>query len=119
MTEYYRQQLDRLPTGMCQRDVDPDRLERIYKELDPVKCYRGTEQWYGYHAFEFAQCNRVLLECPIRGNATYALWGNWQRMAAHPRRYLWEHFPGNYERIIHRGDWRDWIRRIRSALRLR
>jgi hypothetical protein len=117
--DYYRQQADRLPTAMCDRGVDPVRIEKIIHCLHPVKCYRGTKQWDGYHAFEFAESKRVALECPIRGNATYVLWGNWQSMAAHPKRHVWKCFPRNYARIVHMGDWRDWIGRIRGALLIR
>jgi len=34
----------------------------------------------GYILIEFSWSGAVLLECPVVGNATYILWGDWQGM---------------------------------------
>lgn len=115
---HYRKQADRLPAAIRDRGLDEARIERI-NSLEPVKRWVGTKHWLGYIVFEFAQSSRVALECPFKGNATYILSGDWQRMVVHPKRYVWKHFPQNYTRIIHAGEWREWIRRIRRALGLR
>jgi len=115
---YYRREAHRFPADIRSRGIDPTRLETIYKSLRPAKCYRGEEQWHGYHAFEIPGTSRVVLECPMKGNATYVLWGDWQRMAAQPKSYIWKHFPQNYRKIIHR-DKRKWLARTKRALKLR
>lgn len=76
MIRYYRREAHRLPADIRDREIDPARLETITKYLGPIQCYVGTEQWHGYHAFEFAGSSGVVLECPIRDNATYILWGD-------------------------------------------
>jgi hypothetical protein len=112
---YYRGEAHRFPADIQGREVDWTRFEAI-KSLRPAKCYRGKEQWLGYHAFEFPGSSPVVLECLLKGNATYVLWGDWQRMAAHPKSYIWKHFPQSYRKIIHR-DKSKWLAEIRRALK--
>jgi hypothetical protein len=38
--------------------------------------------------FEFGYSRRVVLECPIEGNATYILSGNWKKQVGHSKLYL-------------------------------
>ncbi len=88
------------------------RLEKI-ASLSPVRCYIGKEAWHGYVVFEFKNAGRVVLECPIEGNATYVLSGDWKIMVNHTKAELRQEYANRYTRIVHKGAWLD---RIRQAL---
>jgi hypothetical protein len=113
---HYRQEAECHPGSAWVQEFDESRLLAI-RSLKPAKCYVGEEQWRGYVVFEFGGSDRVALECPRKGNATYILWGDWKRMVAYPKSYIWEQFPQNYRRIIH-GDEGRWLARTERALRL-
>ncbi len=85
-------------------EIDWERIEKI-KSLNPVKCYVGTSGWQGYIVFEFDYTEKVILECPVFGSATYILSGDWRKMIGHSRKYLRTMFPDDYEKIVHKGDW--------------
>jgi hypothetical protein len=114
---YYRREAHRFPADIHDRGIDWTRFESI-KSLRPAKCYVGQEQWLGYVAFEFLGSSRVVLECPVTGNATYVLWDDWKRMVTHPKRYIWRHFPQSYRKIVHK-EKSKWLARTRRALKLR
>ena len=95
------------------REMDFNRIARI-ERLRPLRCYIGKDSWLGYHLFEFAHSKRVVLECPIKGNATYVLRGNWKAMVSHTKAELRENFPHHYIKVVHKGDW---LHRVRLALR--
>jgi hypothetical protein len=61
------------------RSVDNERLVKIGR-LKPSRCSVGTAGYLGYILYEFPWSRAVVLECPITGNATYILWGDWQGM---------------------------------------
>jgi len=71
--EYYRNEACRWLGG---RSVDIQRLERI-ERLNPNRRSVGTRRHLGYILFEFVWSRAVILECPVEGNATYILWGDW------------------------------------------
>ncbi len=114
---YYQREAHRFPADIRDREIEWSRLETIGKALRPSKCYRGEDQWDGYHAFEIPGTSRVVIVCPGKGNATYVLWGDWQRMVAHTKSYIWRNFPQNYRKIIHGGK-RKWLWRVKRALKL-
>ncbi len=95
----------------AEKILDYRRLVAI-KTLGPTKCYIGKELWNGYVVFEFRGRNAVL-ECPVQGNATYVLSGDWKLMVRHTKAYLRRHYDRNYTKVVHKGDWID---RIRQAL---
>lgn len=101
--------------GTNRRQIDWTRLEQI-KALDPVRCYIGKDSWLGYVVFEFAHSASVVLECPIEGNATYVLSGDWKAMVGHTKAELRHRFANRYTRIVHKGCWST---RIRAALHKR
>lgn len=94
------------------RVVDETRLTKI-RTLEPAKCYIGSEKWRGYVLFEFLSRDRVVLECPIEGNATYILTGDWRELVQHSKAYLRRNFSHRCERVFHQGDW---LARVRQAL---
>jgi hypothetical protein len=99
---------------MWERRIQWPRISAL-KSLGPAKCYLGEEQWFGYVVFEFARSDRVVLECPVEGNAIYVLWGDWKSMVTHTKRNVWTHFSQNYRRIVHKGKW---LALTRRALKL-
>lgn len=109
---HYRREESNLPDDLQGRAIEWRRLTNI-KSLRPSKCYIGTEMWLGYTLFEFAYTTKVVLECPIEGNATYIIWGNWKPMVRHTKQHLRDNYPNRYVKVVHKGDWLD---RIRDAL---
>lgn len=104
LISHYRREAKNLPTGLSGREIQWARLTAL-KSLEPIMCYVGTEMWLGYILFEFPNSARVVLECPIEGNATYVLSGNWKTMVKHTKGYLRSKFPRRYKRIVHKGNW--------------
>jgi hypothetical protein len=109
---YYRREAAHFPTDLAGRTIEWQRLAEI-KTLRPKECYIGTDSWLGYVVFTFSYTSKVVLECPIEGNATYVLSGNWQAMVRHTKRELRENYPAQYVRVVHRGHWLD---RVQDAL---
>ena len=95
------------------RRIDWSRLEKI-ESLGPNRRRIGRDSKIGYVLFEFPYSDRVVLECPIEGNATYILWGDWERMARLTKAEIRRDFPQQHVRVVHRGDW---FHRIRRAVR--
>jgi hypothetical protein len=65
----------------------------------------GKNKWHGYILFEFDSSLAVVLECPITGNATYILTGNWRTMVTESKRRLLTEFAEHTTRLVHKGDW--------------
>ena len=64
--------------------------------------------------FKFGNLRRVLLECPIEGNATYILIGDWRQMAFETKADLRRRFENRYIKVVHKGGW---LGQIWAALR--
>ncbi|MCU1300680.1 MAG: putative phage protein [Candidatus Sulfotelmatobacter sp.] len=111
--EHYRALSKKLPAGLHGSRIDWSRLEKI-KMLSPAKCYIGKDSWLGYVVFEFAGTERVVLECPIEGNATYLISGDWKAMIVRTKAEIRHEFADRYTKLVHRGDW---FSRVRAALR--
>lgn len=110
--EHYRQESDHFPTDLRSRRIQWDRLKAV-GSLKPVRCYIGTELWLGYVLFEFMHSARVVLECPVEGNATYIISGEWKGIVAYSKSHLRHNFPHRSTKIVHKGDW---ISRVKQAL---
>jgi hypothetical protein len=89
-----------------------DRLRELAR-MHPKTCYVGKEGWDGYVVFEFPNSTRAALECPIEGNATYIVSGNWKKKVGHSKLYLRSKCREFRARVFHRGDW---VSRIEVAL---
>jgi hypothetical protein len=89
--------------------IDVGRLEAI-RSLGPVDCFVGKKMWQGYVVFTFPGTDRVVLECPLEGNATYVLRGEWRRMVGLSKQELRRRYRDSYAKIVHKGDWPDRIR---------
>jgi len=113
VVEYYRKAAENRGNGWGNGEFDPSRLEKI-ASLRPSQCYVGKESWHGYIVFEFANTDRVVLECPIEGNAIYVLSGNWKLMINHTKAELRTEYGHLCMRIVHKGTW---LTRIQQTLR--
>jgi Translation initiation factor IF-2, N-terminal region len=94
--------------------VDWTRIEKIQKHLKPKLKSFGVRGWFGYAVYEFPYTKRIVLECPIEGNATYILWGDWQNKIHLSKGELRHRYPNQHIRVIHR---RDWIEDVGRALK--
>ncbi|XHX80648.1 MAG: hypothetical protein RBJ76_12175 [Stenomitos frigidus ULC029] len=110
---YYRREAQNFPTELVSRAIEWQRLVQI-KSLRPEECYVGTNLWLGYVVFAFRYTEKVVLECPVEGNATYVLSKNWKYMVRQTKQELRRKYATQYVKVVHRGSWLD---RVRSALR--
>ncbi|NJN90207.1 MAG: hypothetical protein HC878_07390 [Leptolyngbyaceae cyanobacterium SL_5_14] len=84
---YYHREAAYFPTDLVGQTIELERLSKI-KKLNPKECYVGTNLWLGYVVFTFDYTSKVVLECPIEGNATYVLLGDWQSMVKYSKQEL-------------------------------
>lgn len=92
---------------------DTDRLQKLFS-LHPSTCYIGLDEFDGYIVFAFTHTRKVVLECPVYGNAIYAIRDNWQGLSTCSKYELLTDYPTLVYRIIHTGDW---FWRLKASLR--
>lgn len=64
------------------KKIDKSRLRKIESHLKPIRCYVGEEEFSGYVVYCFDKNeSKAILECPVYGNATYIIRGNWKNIA--------------------------------------
>ena len=81
---------------------DRDRLDKILA-LPRSGLLKGKAGFYGYIVLQFEHTEKVLLECPVVGNALYVLDSGEERLL---RRTKQEHISSDEaKRIFHTGDW--------------
>lgn len=92
--------------------------ERITKALSlrPDEYYVGIDEFEGYIVLTFAHTPRVLMECPVFGNAIYIIESDWKRLSKLSKRELLTNFSGQVTKIVHKGDW---FRRAKLELSIR
>ena len=105
--------------GLARRDPDvryePERIEKVFS-LGPEQCYVGADEFDSYVVFTFAGTDRVLLECPIYGNAVYVLGQDWKRLSRMSKGELLSGRARGVTKIVHKGDW---FGRVKQALRIK
>jgi hypothetical protein len=97
---------------VAQDEIQWERLDKL-NSLEWNKCSGGKKGWRGYVVYEFLWSKRVVLECPVYGNATYVLSGDWKNMVGHSKLYLRTNFPQCCTKIVHKGEW---LAHIKAAL---
>ncbi len=107
--DYYEREAHHWRKG---RAIQVHRIEAL-KTLKPSKCSVGTMGFMGYILFEFEWSNSVVLECPLDGNATYVLLGDWSRMIGMNKAQLRTNFVGHFTKAVHK---RRWLARVKAAL---
>ncbi len=98
-------------------DVKYER-DRITKALSlrPDEYYVGMDEFEGYMVLTFARTPKVLMECPVFGNAIYVIKSDWQRLSRMSKRELLVHRSDQVTKIVHKGDW---FRRVKLELGIR
>ena len=91
-------------------DWDWSRLDELDR-LNPRMTHFGTKGWFGYCVFEFSETSMVVLETPLRRNATYVVGADWRDLISMTKPELRK---GDHERIFHRGNY--WRRRVQRSL---
>lgn len=95
---YYREVLR---WGQLAR-FDQDRLDKVLA-LPRSGLLKGKAGFYGYIVLQFEHTEKVLLECPVVGNALYVLDSGEERLL---RRNKQEHIASDEaKRVFHTGDW--------------
>lgn len=92
--------------------------ERITKalSLQPEHYYVGRDEFEGYIVLTFARTPKVMMECPIFGNAIYITKSDWKRLSRMSKRELLACGSGQFTKIVHKGDW---FRRVKLELGIR
>jgi hypothetical protein len=91
-------------------DWDWSRLDEL-ELLRPKMTHFGRKGWFGYCVFEFTNTQMVVLETPLRANATYVVGANWKDLISLTKPEIRQ---GDHQRIFHLGDY--WRRRVERAL---
>ena len=111
----YQQDLSTSGSNVRIKINDRERF-RFIENLGPNQAYRGSHRFAPnpYHVFVFSNC--VVSECPTEGNAIYVLKGvdNWKTLLSIPKLDLRQDYANRVQRIMHRGEWKD---RLRKAVR--
>lgn len=90
---------------------DPNRLEAL-NSLGPSSIYVGVQEFDGYFAFHFPSNTTVVLECPVVGNAIYAVpEADWESLCRLSKATLLAH--SRVKRVVHGGDW---LQRLKAHL---
>ncbi len=94
---------------------DKERIAKAFS-LRPDRCYVGSDEFEGYIVFAFSHTEKVLLECPVFGNAIYVIHSDWRRLSKTTKQDLLSRRSREVTRIFHRGDW---FSRVKRALEIR
>jgi hypothetical protein len=92
--------------------VDEARLKAILS-LNPDRKYRCSDGFLGYIVLEFDRYEKVILECPVYGNAVYFLYKkSWQSTARKSKQDIRENHPSR--RVMHTVGW---LQKVKAELR--
>lgn len=80
--------------------IEERRLRFAYG-LKPSAIYCGTDEFDGYLAFILPNSSRVLLECPIAGNAAYVFGADWKALSKLSKSELLRSHPEEIGRVVH------------------
>jgi hypothetical protein len=105
---YYREVIGR---GRLEGEFSQYRFEKMLA-LPRSGWQKGKAGFCGYIALMFDHTEKVVLECPVEGNAIYLLYTGEDRLLAKNKRQLRE--SGEAKRIFHTGD--NWYRRLKDKL---
>ena len=89
---------------------DWGRLEKV-ESFGKAAHYVGLKLWKGYVVFQFEDSDSVVLECPLTGNATYVLRGDWKKMVLATKAELRFDYRELTVRIFHNARWENRVRR--------
>lgn len=110
IVNHYRRLAQNPPLDMRGKGIDWKRIREI-ERLKPVECYVGKKMWDGYAVFTFGFTGRVVLECPVEGNAVYVLDKHWKSAVRKTKQEVRDQY--DPVKVVHKGEWLD---RVRNAL---
>lgn len=84
---------------------DEGRLRKIINVLKPNFCYIGEDEFEGYVVFCFDRTEKVVMECPVVGNAVYVISGNWQEITKLGKREAKNRHTNCIKTINHNETW--------------
>jgi hypothetical protein len=96
-----------------ERIIQWERLEKL-DTLNPKTVYVGSNEFMGYVVYVFGDRQKVILECPMPGNATYLISGNWRELTQRRKTDLMNNCGESVERVIHRGS--GWFQNVKAKL---
>lgn len=92
--------------------VDESRIWKVYDNLNPSDCYISQDGFNRYIAFCFDWTEKVVLECPIYGNAIYVVKGDWKEIT---KLHKWQASRLSQVTVIRHSD--TWFSRLKSNLK--
>jgi hypothetical protein len=98
--------------------IDEDRLQKIKERLDPDDYFVGNDEFEGYVVCCFDWTEKVILECPIYGNAIYVIKKGeypWQEIAKATKREARTKYSDQVKVIKHTDSW---LKRLEFNLRI-
>jgi len=101
---FFEEQVSNCQTNQPKKMIDDSRkrFERIF-ELKPDKICRGILTFSDYFALHFNECEEVVLESVVYGNALYIIKGDWEQLSKKTKKELRDYHSPKV--IKHRGDW--------------
>lgn len=106
--------IDEVGNHCPQLKIDRTRLVFAY-QLGPTHIYIGSGEFDGYLAFEFTSTERILLECPVTGNAAYIFRENWKILSRLSKTEILQNYRREVGRVVH-DESNQWRRRIKAQL---
>jgi hypothetical protein len=92
------------------RTVELNRIHEI-NSLGPTSVMIGKKGWLGYVTFSFAFTEKIVLECPVKGNAVYILSGkDWQRLARKTKAEV-RRSRSFWKKVVHKNEWLERVKR--------
>ena len=82
-------------------------INRLYEmgTLNPSVAIVGKKGWLGYVTFCFNFTDKVVLECPVEGNAIYILYeADWPRLARRTKAQV-RKSRSFWKKVVHKGAW--------------
>lgn len=96
---------------------DKNRIDEIYHKLNPVTYRTGKKKFEGYVVYFFDWTDKIILECPIYGNATYVISAGkspWQEIAKNSK---WEARNDYSDQVTVINHSENWIERLEQNLK--
>lgn len=90
------------------------RRAKAIKALDYSQVWIGYNSFNDYHAYEFKNSSKVILESLIYGNATYIISEGWKELSKKEKQFV-KNQPGVFV-VRHDSSMNNWLRTVRAKL---
>jgi len=111
---YFKNQIKDLKQDLLQQEIEEaKRRFKCILELRPKLIYKGLLSFSDYFALCFDECEEVVLESVVYGNAIYIIKGDWRLLSQKTKSDLKKsHNP----KVIHHK--RDWFSKLKNHLQI-